>query len=268
MTAPFRDAHNHLQDPRFAPVLDTVIAEMREAGVQRCVVNGTSEDDWPRVAALARAHPDLVIPSFGLHPWMAARRSSAWLDTLTTRLEEFPTAGIGECGLDRWMRDYDLDDQRDVFLAQLSLAAERNLPLSIHCLQAWGPLLDCLRAHPGPERGILLHSYGGSAELVPELAKLGAWFSFSGHLLAPHKAKNHDAFRRVPPERLLIETDAPDMLPPQEARAFNLSDPNGDPLNHPGNLPAIAARLAAILETPVDELCTRTAGNFQRFFEG
>ena len=266
MTVPYCDAHNHLQDPRIAAVLGPIIDSMREAGVRRCVVNGTGEDDWPRVAELARAHPGFITPSFGLHPWKTGQRSPDWLNTLAALLDDFSAPGVGECGLDRWMRGHDLDDQREVFLAQLALAARRNLPLSIHCLQAWGPLLECLREHPLPERGILLHSYGGSAELVPELARLGAYFSFSGHLLHPHKAKGRDAFRRVPPERLLIESDAPDMLPPPNACAFSLADADGNPLNHPGNLPAITAALASVLETSPDELQIRTGTNFSTFF--
>jgi TatD DNase family protein len=266
MTTPCCDAHNHLQDERLAPVLEEVVAQARAAGVERCVVNGTREDDWPRVAELARARPDFVIPSFGLHPWHAAGRTHDWLSSLTGFLDEFPSAGLGECGLDRWMRDHDLDGQREVFLAQLSLAAERNLPLSIHCVLAWGPLMDCLRAHPHPERGFLLHSYGGSAEMVSEFVKLGARFSFSGHFLHPRKEKAREAFRRVPLDRLLVETDAPDMRPPDDARAFDLSAPDGEPINHPANLTGIAEGLAGVLELPVDDLLQRTNVNFDAFF--
>ena len=266
MNAPCCDAHNHLQDPRFAPVLESVIAEMCEAGVPRCVVNGTCQDDWPRVADLAHRHPNIIIPSFGLHPWKASARRPDWLDALGAALDEFPASALGECGLDRWMRDYDLADQREVFLAQLALAANRNLPLAIHCLQAWGPLLECLRNHPAPGRGFLLHSYGGSAELVTEFADLGAYFSFSGHFLHPHKEKSRDAFRRVPPDRLLIESDAPDMLPPPDACAFNLTGADGEALNHPGNLPAIAAGLATVLGIGDEELREGTAKNYETFF--
>ena len=208
------DAHNHLQDPRLYACRNEVIASLKTSEVKQCVVNGTSESDWAAVAALASAHPGLVIPSFGLHPWKCAGRSPDWLATLATRLDNHPGAGLGECGLDRWIQPHDLDDQREVFLAQLDLAARRNLPLTIHCLQAWGPLLDCLRDHPRPERGFLLHSYGGSAEMVPVFATLGAYFSFSGHFLHPRKDKAREAFQRVPHDRLLVETDAPDMLPP------------------------------------------------------
>ncbi len=261
-----RDAHNHLQNPRLAPHLGEILRALESSNITRCVVNGTSESDWPLTADLARRFPTLVQPSFGLHPWNAPSRSPDWLATLRACLDTHPAAGLGECGLDRWIKNHDLDDQTTVFLAQLDLAQARNLPLSIHCLRAWGPLLDCLRQHPLPERGFLLHSYGGSAELVPELVSLGAWFSFSGCFLDPRKTKARRAFRHVPLSRLLVETDAPDMLPPPEYQPHPLRDAHDLPLNHPANLPAIATGLAQLLKIPPGSLRHHLANNFETFF--
>ena len=108
---------------------------------------------------------------------------------------------------------------------QLRLAAERNLPLSIHCLQAWGPLLDILRAEPRPACGFLLHSYGGAAELVAPLAELGAYFSLPGYFALERKTRQREAFRQVPADRLLIETDAPDQSLPPERVQYPLRTP-------------------------------------------
>jgi len=85
--------------------------------------------------------------------------------------------GHREIGLDRWIKDHDLPDQEDVFVWQLRLAAERDLPASLHCLQAWGRLLELLQTSPRPQRGSCWHSYGGPREMVAPLAKLGAHFS-------------------------------------------------------------------------------------------
>lgn len=249
------DAHNHLQDSRFDDILNQVIAEMITIGVTRCVVNGTAPADWPKVAELAQSHPKLIIPSFGLHPWK--NPTASWLDQLIHYLDTVPNACIGECGLDRWMRDYDIDLQTEIFIAQLILAEKRNLPLSIHCLKAWGHLIDILESHPLPKRGFLLHSYGGSAELVPRLVKLGAYFSFSGYLLHERKQSVRDAFKLVPPDRLLIETDAPDMLPPDSAISHVLADG----INHPANICAIHESASSFLDTSM------VTGNFDRLFE-
>lgn len=249
-----RDAHNHLQDARFDGIRSRVIAEMLEASITHCVVNGTSPSDWPHVAHLAQKYPDFIIPSFGLHPWQ--KPTEHWLDDLLHYLDTTPHACLGECGLDRWIKDYDLDQQKEIFTTQLEIATERNLPLSIHCLKAWGTLIDILASHTLPERGFLLHSYGGSVELVPRLAELGAYFSFSGYFLHSRKSKVIEAFQAVPAERLLLETDAPDMLPPDHAS----SHPLAEGVNHPANLSLIAETISKEIDTSLIE------SNFHQFF--
>ncbi len=260
------DAHNHLQDDRFAGRQGELVAACRQAGVARMVVNGACEADWPAVAALARQFPDLVIPSFGCHPWFIDERTPRWRETLARFLDETPGAVVGEIGLDRWKPGLDYTGQEEVFSAQLELAAERNLPASLHCLQAWGRLHELLRAGPCPRRGVLLHSYGGPAELVAPLAGLGAFFGFPGYFLHKRKLRQRDVFRQVPPDRLLLETDAPDQLLPDAANGFPLAAANGAPLNHPANLGGVYHGLAAFLGEPVPALAARVEANFTRLF--
>src|ERR1019366_5990338 len=126
----------------------------------------------------------------------------------------------------------------------LQIAAARNLPVSIHCLQAWGRLHELLRDHPRPARGFVLHSFGGPAEMIPAFAKLGAYFSFPGYFLHERKPRQRETFRQVPPDRLLIETDAPDQPLPDEKVLHPLVAADGRPLNHPANLVAVYAGLA------------------------
>jgi TatD DNase family protein len=260
------DAHNHLQDERFAGVQEALLATARAGGVARMVVNGSCEEDWPAVAALARRFP-IVLPSFGYHPWHLQERSPLWRENLSQLLDQTPDAVLGEIGLDRWKPGLAYEGQEEVFTAQLRLAAERNLPASIHCLQAWGRLRELLREGPRPARGFLLHSYGGPAEMVAPLAKLGAYFSFPGYYLHERKARQRETFKRVPPGRLLIETDAPDQLPPAAALAHPLADPaTGRSINHPANLGAIYRGLAAWLGEPVESLAARVEDNFLRLF--
>jgi TatD DNase family protein len=252
------DSHNHLQ--HFADPA-RIIAEMRDAGVAGCVVNGTCEDDWMQVAVLADEFHDFVRPTFGLHPWKVHLASPAWTDLLETYLDRFAEASVGEIGLDGWVAEPSLEVQRPVFLRQLALARERRLPVTIHALKAWEPLFDSFKSQTPPEK-FLLHSFGGSPELVERLADLGAWFSFSGHFLHPRKAKVIEAFQAVPADRLLLETDAPDMLPPTEFVSHLLPDGK----NHPANLPRIAEGLAAALDIPVEQLAELTRANHARFF--
>jgi TatD DNase family protein len=258
------DAHNHLHDARLEPHRAGIIAELARIGVAQAVVNGTQEADWPAVAALAAAE-SFVIPSFGLHPWYAAERTDAWLDALRTQLEAHPSAGIGEIGLDRWIEAHDDAVQAEVFRAQLVLAAELQRPVTIHCLRAWGALVEMLRAHPLP-RGFLIHAFGGPLEMVREFVALGGYYSFNAYFLHERKGKQRDVFRHIPLDRLLVETDAPDMRPPDERNPHPLRDAAGEPINHPANLALAYEALAELRGMPVEVLAGQVERNFAALF--
>ena len=261
----FYDAHNHFQDPRLTPNHAQILTDLQSVGLAKMVVNGTCEDDWPQVLELARQH-DFIIPSFGYHPWFLARHSNDWISSLNSHLDATPAA-VGEIGLDRWMKNADRDLQEKLFVTQLRIAAERNLPVSIHCLKAWGHLVDLLETNPLPARGFLLHSYGGSAEMIPRFARLGAYFSISGYFAHERKAGQLAGFKSVPADRLLIETDAPDMWPPESLNQFPYNSPQTDErANHPANIRAVYQFVASYLDQPLEELVSQTAKNFQSLF--
>jgi TatD DNase family protein len=263
MTMRLYDAHNHLQDPRLDATRLVMFADLRARGVVRVVVNGTQESDWSDVIRLAQME-EMVIPSIGLHPWFVKERSANWLDELKRTLDTIPCA-IGEIGLDKWIEGYDLPQQEAVFVKQLEIATERDLPVSIHCLKAWGKLEAMLKTLPLPKTGFLLHSYGGPREMVPGFIKSGGYFSVSGHFLHPRKRPRFETFREIPLDRLLVETDAPDMCLPQEMDKFGLKSGRSR-LNHPGTLPLIYESLAELLGRPLDQLAEHLEKNFLRLF--
>ena len=260
------DAHNHLQDDRFNGRQSELLHACQGEGLIRMVVNGACEEDWPRVAELARQHPQ-VLPSFGYHPWYQHERTPQWKENLLRFLDQVPSA-VGEIGLDRWKPGLPYDGQEEVFIAQLTIAAERNLPASIHCLQTWGRMLELLNAGPRPARGFLLHSYGGPREMIESFAELGAYFSLPGYYAHERKEKQRETFRHVPIERLLIETDAPDQMLPHGGK-HQLGDLNsGKPINHPANISAVYEFAAELRGITVESLATSVEENFLRLFGG
>jgi len=259
------DAHNHLQDVRLAPCRTEFLRQLPEAGLVHMVVNGTCEDDWPQVLALAKSTP-YVIPSFGYHPWRVKKRSANWQTVLTQYLDAAPAA-VGEMGLDAWIKDHDLAEQREVFVWQLRLAARRNLPASIHCLEAWDTLLEALRSEPRPSCGFLLHSFGGPQEMIEPLVELGAYFSLPGYFAHERKLAQREAFLRVPSDRLLIETDAPSQALPANRVEFPLPDAaDGRPVNHPANLGAVYRFASELLGIRLEALTHQVERNFNRIF--
>ncbi|TDU71198.1 TatD DNase family protein [Prosthecobacter fusiformis] len=260
------DAHNHLQDERLDPWRPQVMAELATSGLTEAVVNGTSEEDWQAVASLARQH-SWVRPSFGLHPWYVRERSHAWSERLADLLRQFPQSAVGEIGLDRWIENPDVEAQLHCFRTQLALAREMDRPVTIHCLRAWGMLEEELRTQPLPTRGFLLHSYGGPVEMIPGFVKHGAYFSLSPYFGHPRKAAQLETFKSVPIDRLLAETDAPDMRPPDFLNDHPLVQ--GDQsLNHPANLRVSYELLAKLRGIPMEELADQMAENYRRLFIG
>jgi TatD DNase family protein len=278
------DAHNHLQDAWLSPHRAQVLTDLKTLPLARAVVNGTCQSDWGDVAELAREHA-FVLPSFGLHPWNVGNATAGWRDELervvAAHQKRDGGVAIGEIGLDRWilerarpddsrlagLRRATLAEQVDAFTWQLRLAAERNLPVTIHCLDAWGALVDVLRTCRSPARGFLLHAYGGSAELAEEFADRGGYFSFNGYFLGERQAARRAIFAELPADRLLVETDAPAMPPPESFRAYSLPGlADGNPINHPGNIGAVYAGLAKLRGIPIEDLSMQVAENFRRLF--
>ena len=270
--APLVDSHNHLQEEVLQPYLPEVLQRAREAGVAVQVVNGTAPGDWAHVLALAQNHPDLI-PCFGLHPWFVGQAGvpapPGWVDMLRHHLSAIPSA-LGEIGLDRWVKERDEAAQEEAFVLQLRLARELGLPVMIHCLKAWGWLLEVLGREGAPPAGMLIHAFGGAAEMIPPLQQMGAYFSFGGSVLDEQRLRARQSLQAVPLERLLIETDAPALLPSE--RVVRASRPQyhvivgdgGEEYNEPANLPLILHGIAQLRGVPEEELREIVWENAQR----
>ena len=255
------DAHCHYHDARLAPHRGVFAA----LPVRAAVVCGTTEDDWPEVAAFCREHA-WAVPSFGLHPWFVGRRTPRWRERLAAILDEHPRAAVGEVGVDRWIEGHELPDQLAVLREEWLLAGEKDRPVTVHCLRAWGALRDFAREAPALPRGFLLHAYGGPLEMTGEWIERGAYFSFPPYFLHERKAAQREVFARLPLDRLLVETDAPSLWPPPERNPRPISNDRGEPANHPANLDVALAGLAEVRGMPADELAAATNENFARLF--
>lgn len=259
------DCHQHLQDLQFQADLNGIMATLEADGVSQMVVNGTHPGDWGRVEDLSLRY-SRVIPSFGLHPWRVNEAPGAWSEVLEAFLLRHPLAGVGEIGLDKWIRGCDFDRQREVFSRQLEVAQRLRRPVSIHCLRAWGSLRKCLDQSPLSD-GWLLHSYSGPPEMVGDFTKRGAFFSLSGYFFRPEKEEKLRVFKKIPDDRILLETDAPDMMPPRNLVKYpRLSTLTGESVNHPANISLIYEAYAAWRGIPIAEAINRMRENFRAWF--
>lgn len=254
---PLFDTHCHLQDERLLAGVDAVMARAAAAGVDRVNCCGATPSDWSDVAALAARFPGRVIPCFGLHPLYVREATPGWMADLEKRLVADPAAAVGEIGLDRSDPKRDDRRQQDAFLAQLEFACRLNRPVSLHCRGAWGILPDILRELGKPLPPIVIHSYSGSVELLRPMVELGCFFSFSGAITRGGNRRGTAAAAAAPADRLLAETDAPDLMP-----ALERDKPvPRDAVNEPANLVHVIRKLAELRGTTPENAARLTWQN-------
>lgn len=275
------DAHCHLPEGRVGSMLERAAA----ADVAGIAVCGTNPNDW---VDCIDAHnkfqglenPPLIFPMVGIHPWFVdcgagsetppksavtdhGYRWKERFQTLEKLLRDFPNLGIGETGLDFSAFAKAAADKQDpfrnrmgqeaCFAAHLDLAEQLNRPVAVHCVKAWGRLIEILKEHPAPR--IVLHAFSGAVELIDGLAERNCWFSFCGNVTNPRARRVRAAAAAVPAERLLIETDSPDFPP------LGCSAPN-----EPANLIHVARAVAELRNEPVEAVAGQTVLNARSIY--
>jgi TatD DNase family protein len=252
------DSHCHLQDERIEGRVDGIVDAAVRAGVSRVLCCGSREADWDGVARIGAGYRGVVTCAYGVHPLYAGDVGGGCMTKLEEYLTRDPSAAVGEIGLDHFAAPRNDAAQADIFIRQLEIAGRYERPVSIHCRKAWGDLLSILGGVGGLRRGGAIHSYSGPPDLVGELEKLGCYISFSGSITIPGNKRAAESLKKVSPERLLIETDSPDLLP---------SGAPG-PHNEPANITVVINRVAEILGEAPGKVAALTHDNAQRLFAG
>lgn len=256
----FFDTHCHIQDKRYGTQTCAVIERAGKAGVCHMVCCATNESDWEAVLRLAQKHVS-VIPAFGMHPWYLDGIRPGWEKRLEHYLLHVPSA-IGECGLDFTAKNVNRSLQEEVLMNQLLIARRLDRPIQLHCRKAWQRLIAIVKdSGLRPSRG-MIHSFSGTAEMVPHMESLGLYISFSGSITRKSNIRGPRAIKAVSENRLLIETDSPDIIPSDKWRP---GEPN---LNEPSYLPSIAQKAALAREVALEQFTLQVYANAQNLFKG
>lgn len=246
------DVHCHLESDVFRDGLDEMLELARRAGVHKLITASVHPAQWPLSAALAARH-EMVEFAVGVHPWYCPE------DTLPQlpRLGEAAAGAvaIGEIGLDSKTERFPLAWQERVFAPQLQLARDLGLPVILHCRGAFNEMLGVFRRVGAPPGGVL-HNFSGGPELAEQFMEYGLAFSLGGVLTWRNSAKRLRLLRRIYPDFLLLETDAPD-IPPVEARGT---------INTPANILYNLRAAAELLDVPAEEVAAATTRNAVRIF--
>lgn len=245
------DSHCHLNHPLLLPRLPELLAEAAGAGIGGFLVPGVDAAGWEQIADLARRFPQ-VRPAYGLHPGRAHELTAESLDRLRGHLRN--ATALGEIGLD-YTLPVPRPLQQEAFRAQLALAREFRLPVLIHCRRAFADCLLLLKA-AGVSRGVM-HAFSGSVESARECLKLGLQIGVAGTVTYPNAVRLPEVVRLLPLERLLLETDAPDLTP---------SRFRGAP-NRPAHLVETALRVAELKGVELSALSQATTRTASTLFE-
>ena len=246
---PMIDTHCHLGSSRYRKDRAEVLARARAAGVTAFVEVGYDPATNDRATALAASEPD-VWATVGIHPHEVARAPADACERLREQARRPRVVAIGECGLDFYRNLSPADLQRDWFERQLALAKELDLPLVVHSRDAMDETIDRIE-RAAPARGAVLHCWSGNAAQALRAAALGLKLGFGGSLTYGDAALE-EAARVVPAEALLLETDAPYLVP----------EPRDTKRNEPALMARVRAHLARLRgtnEDAIDELTTQNA---------
>ena len=213
------DAHLHLKSiPRntcFSELPGRDIIKLFLERGSKSICNGTSPLDWNLLADLAELYPKEIIPFYGVHPWYVDALPENWLENLRFMLAS-TGYGIGEIGLDRaHSSKADFTHQKSVFIDQLDLALSLDLPVAVHCVRAWGILLEILQEKLLIKIGnnkycripVMIHSFNGSLEIMKQLTDMSVFISVSPYLLSVRAEYLREIIKETPLERILVESD-------------------------------------------------------------
>lgn len=258
------DSHCHLDFDAFNPDRAQVIERARKSGVELIINSGIDLKSSMSGIELARSYPGMIYAGVGIHPNDSSDYSSVSIKTLRELASQPGVVAIGEIGLDYFHDDTPKALQREMFEAQLALAAELDLPIIIHNREASLDMVSLLRdwvrgmdnsllikAQPG-----VMHSYLEDLTLAQELAELGFAFGIGGPVTYANGQERRKVASGLPLERILLETDAP-FLTPQAHRGQR---------NEPAYIPLIARQVAECLGVTEEQVALTTTRNVKSLF--
>ncbi len=247
---PLCDAHAHLADARLFPAHPALLQECRTCGIMRILVNAAQPAEWDNLIVLTQQEG--VLGALGAHPFWPELWDDAAERTLLAHLREPSLRGrivaIGEIGLDFWNGRGNARAQIDVLARQLQIAQEFRLPICLHNRKSWEDFFGIIRDFGWNELRGYCHNFTAGTEIARRVLDLGLHLSFGSALLNPEAKKARASAAYAPAERLLTETDCPDLLP------------------SPTHVSDVLASLAQLRNLSPDSLASQILLNFSSLF--
>ncbi len=252
------DSHCHIDFPVFDADRMQVLQRCQNSNIQALVIPGVRAKTWQRLITInEQVNSSLhCYYALGLHPYFLAQHSFSDIDKLQEACQIYHPVAIGEIGLDYLLPDseYSYTLQKQLFIAQLKIAAQQNLAVIIHARKAHDDILWCL--HRYPVKGGVIHAFNGSMQQAKRYQAMQFKLGFGGTISYPKARKIRYLVQHLPLSQLLLETDAPDMSPIQYSKLRN----------SPEYLPIIWHTLLALRKEKTDEIQQQLLHNAKVLF--
>ncbi len=248
------DSHCHLDFPDLAKILPQLLELMKKNDVGCALCIAVNLEDFPRVLSLAESHPHLYA-SVGVHPEASDVREPSIAD-LVELAQHHKVIAIGETGLDYYWHKDAPEWQRERFRTHIRAAREVGKPLVIHNRDSTTDTLRLMTEEGAGQVGGILHCFTETWDVAEEALALGFHIGLSGIVTFKNALTVKEVARRVPLDRLLIETDSPYLAPM----------PFRGKINQPGYVKYVAEEIAHLRDISVEEVAAATTDNFFRLF--
>lgn len=248
------DTHTHLNDESFDNDRDLLLEKIRNSNVQLLVNIGTNIKTSTESIELANKY-DFIYATVGIHPHDVINANDDDLEKIITLAENKKVVAIGEIGLDYHYDFTPKEKQIEYFIKQIEIANKLNLPFVVHSRDATKDTHDIIEKYYNGNK-FVLHCYSQNAEMVEKYNKLGAYISFSGSITFKNAKNLQESIKKVPQEKLLIETDSPYLTP----------IPFRGKRNDPTKIENTAKFISEILNLDYKQICEITFNNGKKFY--
>ena len=251
----FVDTHSHI-DMIEEIALEEIIKSANQSGVKKIIIPSADEDSFEPIIEICEQYEN-VFCMLGVFP----EEVKKWTDKTSEKIlalakNNKKVVGIGEIGLDYYWDTSFTDLQKEVFIRQIELANELNLPIAVHDREAHKDTFDIITKY-NKCSDVLLHCFSGSVEFARECVKAGFYLALGGVVTFKNAKKMKDVAIDIPLERLMLETDAPYLTPV----------PYRGKTNQPKYIPLIAQEIANLREISIEEVAVQTTKNAEKVFK-
>ena len=249
------DSHCHLDREPLLSNLSQVLTRAKDVGLEKLLTICTTSTNYNNILNIISKH-QMIYGTFGIHPH-ETKNYFVEKDEIIKKVNmSSKIIGVGETGLDFYYNNSDKDIQLKSFQNHIDAAIALNIPLIIHSRNAENETYDVLKRNYQKNLKILMHCFTGSADFALNLVPLNAYFSASGIITFKNSTELQQTFKKIPEDKLLIETDSPFLSP----------EPNRGKKNEPSFIRFTAQKLASLRNIELNELILLTTNNFNILF--